>query len=72
MSEIRSYSWTPPALVVERSSKKNMTKVMNSLPEHIRDSIPVKVCRDSGKITVLSVYWDEDDKCLYVDVGLNE
>lgn len=67
-----SWSWSPPSLKTSDLDENNAVKVMKSLPEHIRDSIPVEVYRDSGNVTVLSVYWDEDFNKLCIDVGINE
>ncbi|SPF82103.1 hypothetical protein [Pseudomonas phage GP100] len=61
-------NWAPPELSTGRSDEENALLILKSLPEHILSAIPLVVMTESGQLTVLSIYIDDDGEDLVIDV----
>lgn len=62
------YAWQPPQLRTSMMDHENALSVLQSLPEHIAEAIPVKVLTATGEMQVLSTYLSDDGQYLIIDV----
>ena len=64
------YIWEPPELCTGVMDHENALSVLQSLPQHILEGIPVTICSASGNLEVLSVYMADDGQSLVIDVEI--
>lgn len=62
------YVWEVPELRTSMMDHENALSVLQALPEHIAEAVPVKVLTAQGELTVLSVYLSDDGQHLLIDV----